>query len=203
MPSGIDTPLHACGVDDDTGASILFQEWVTSIERYWVTSGEQRRMPCDGGLFGNNHACPKPGVVLRIKTPVHRVIDLEVAGELLRTWRRPRCKGSGREQVTPRFVVRCARRRVDTLFLYLGAHACSLGLELKAVAQSRMITVALRGRSPAREARQGLIPLRYSTWGHGGDFCRPMSPPLRPRVLLQLQARWGLWGHWWHFPATH
>ena len=42
MPSGIDTPLHACGVDDDTGASILFQEWVTSIERYWVTSGERR-----------------------------------------------------------------------------------------------------------------------------------------------------------------
>ena len=33
MPSGIDTPLHACGVDDDTGASILFQEWVTSGER--------------------------------------------------------------------------------------------------------------------------------------------------------------------------
>ena len=29
-------------MDDDTGASILFQEWVTSTERYWVTSGEQR-----------------------------------------------------------------------------------------------------------------------------------------------------------------
>src|ERR1035438_9679443 len=37
--------LHACGVDDDAGpaAPILCQAWVTSIERYWVTSGERRR----------------------------------------------------------------------------------------------------------------------------------------------------------------
>ena len=33
--------MHACGVDDDVGlqSPILFQVWVTSIERYWVTSG--------------------------------------------------------------------------------------------------------------------------------------------------------------------
>jgi hypothetical protein len=42
LPPGIDTTLHACGVDDDAGFSILFPGWVTSIERYWVTSGEQR-----------------------------------------------------------------------------------------------------------------------------------------------------------------
>ena len=37
------TPLHACGVDDDAGFSILFPGWVTSTERYWVTSRKQRR----------------------------------------------------------------------------------------------------------------------------------------------------------------
>jgi hypothetical protein len=34
--------MHAYGVDDDAGFSILFLGWVTSAERYWVTSGEQR-----------------------------------------------------------------------------------------------------------------------------------------------------------------
>ena len=29
---------HACGVDDDAGFPILFPGWVTSAERYWVTS---------------------------------------------------------------------------------------------------------------------------------------------------------------------
>ena len=38
-------------MDDDTGASILFQEWVTSIERYWVTSGEQRSFPNAVALY--------------------------------------------------------------------------------------------------------------------------------------------------------
>jgi hypothetical protein len=41
----VSTPLlHACSVDDDAGARlpILFQDWVTLIERYWVSSGERR-----------------------------------------------------------------------------------------------------------------------------------------------------------------
>ena len=40
------------GVDDAAvpQVAILFQEWVTSVERYWVTSGEQRRTQRNGLL---------------------------------------------------------------------------------------------------------------------------------------------------------
>src|ERR1039457_1501149 len=40
---------HACGVDDDAGFPILFPEWVTSTEHYWVTSRFSRNFRAGQG----------------------------------------------------------------------------------------------------------------------------------------------------------